>query len=95
MKLENCGVDAQGGAVTFQGTLDADNNTVLALDTVPSSVTGIGLQLMSSANESLSLGDTSSSQILTRDQGAELSFWAIYCYSRSGDSRPPLGSLRR
>lgn len=82
LKLENCGADAQGVAVTFRGTPDTDNNTVLALDTVPDSATGIGLQLMSSTSEPLNLGDVSTNQQLTADQGAELPFWARYIATR-------------
>ena len=83
LKLENCGAQAQGVSVTFHGVPDADNSAVLALDAFPDSATGIGVQLMSSVSDPLSLGDAAPVQTLTPGNDAELPFWVRYIATRN------------
>lgn len=84
INLENCGAAASGVAVTFQGTADSQDNTLLALNG-SSTATHLGLALLDHNRQRIPLGQAAPVYALAvGERNAALEFYAQY-YATGGN----------
>lgn len=78
IKLEECDASAKKNAnVTFSGTQDGADNTLLAIDSVAGAATGVGIEIVSNAGTVIPMGTASADTLLVNGENT-LAFKARY-----------------
>ncbi|ADO49268.1 fimbrial protein [[Enterobacter] lignolyticus] len=94
IQLKNCPETVSTAAITFGGTPDTDNNNVLALTAGTGVAAGVGIQLLDSSQQPLSL--YTASQPYTLQSGTatnNLEFAARYIQTQSTISAGPANAV--
>lgn len=94
--LTGCGATAKGATVTFSGTADSDNATLLRVANAGqvgvSSASGVGIEIDDSAGTPISLGAASAQYVLGLGDNA-LNFQAAYVATKSIVTTGPANSV--
>ena len=81
INLENCGASTTGVSVTFVGNQNADNNTLLALDSVSDAAQGLGIAILDDTQTALPPNTASKTYLIDGAGGqatTSLAFYAQY-----------------
>jgi type 1 fimbria pilin len=85
INLEKCGASTTGVAVTFVGNQDADNSSVLALDSTSDSAEGVGIAILDDTQTAVPPNTASKTYLIDGASGqtsASLAFYAQYMATR-------------